>query len=98
MWPALNARRDQLVTAYNISPERGAVAPVLGAVFERTATYLGEETITVPAGTFETERASNGMFEVWVTKQDRILVRQLIRDRGLEFVLVEFASGPTASR
>lgn len=95
MWPALNARRDQLVTAYNVSPERGAVAPVLGSIFERTVSYLGEETIAVPAGTFATERASNGMFEVWVTKQDRILVRQLIRDRGLEFVLVELATGPT---
>jgi hypothetical protein len=96
MWPALNAKQDRRVSAYNISPARDAAAPVLGTLVERDVRYLGEEKITVPAGTFETERAANDLFEVWVTKPDRILVRQFLPSRGLEFVLVEMQSGTRA--
>jgi len=97
LWPVLNAKQDLRVTAYNISPARGAAAPVLGTLTERTAKYLGEEEITVPAGTFKAVHAANELFEVWVTIPDRILVRQLIKSRGLEFVLVEMTTG-TAPR
>lgn len=96
LWPVLNAKQDQRVTAYNVSPARGAMAPVLGTLTERTAKYLGEEEITVPAGTFKAARAANELFEVWVTIPDRILVRQLIRSRGLEFVLVEMTTGSSS--
>lgn len=93
LWPALNAKQDRRVTAYYVSPARGATAPVLGTLSERTAKYVGEETITVPAGTFKTDHVANDLFDVWVTIPDRILVRQLVKSRGLEFVLVEITTG-----
>ena len=80
--------------AYNISPVRNASAPVLGSLTEGVLTFVGEETITTPAGTFETLHMSNGFMDIWSTKEDRILVLQQIKGRGLEYVLVELETGP----
>ena len=79
--------------AYNISPIRNAAAPVLGSLAEGVLTFVGEERITTPAGTFETLHMSNGFMDVWSTKEDRILVLQQIKSRGLEYVLVELETG-----
>ena len=80
--------------AYNVSPVRDATAPVLGSLVEATVTFVGEETITTPAGTFETLHSSNGFMDIWSTKHDRILVLQQIKSLGLEYVLMELETGP----
>ena len=79
--------------AYNISPARNATAPVLGHLVEGTVKFIGEETIITPAGTFETLHSSNGFIDIWSTKEDRILVLQQIKSRGLEYVLMELETG-----
>ncbi len=94
VWGDYAPGEQKPMVAYNISPVRSATAPVLGSLFKATVTFIGEETITTPAGTFETLHSSNGFMDVWTTKEDRILVLQQIKDPGLEYVLVELETGP----
>ncbi len=94
VWGSYQPGETKPRVAYNISPVRNATAPVLGSLFEGTVTFIGEETITTPAGTFETLHSSNQFMDVWSTKEDRILVLQQIKDLGLEYVLVELETGP----
>lgn len=75
-------------TTYFISPIAGADGPVLGSLRKSTLTRVGEETITVPAGTFETIHYATGDLDVWAMKGDRILVRQ--RFKGEDYVLTEY--------
>ena len=75
-------------TTYFISPIPGADGPVLGSLRRATLTRVGEETITVPAGTFETIHYSTGDLNVWAMKGDRILVRQTFK--GEDYVLTEY--------
>ncbi len=75
--------------SYFISPPRGADGPVLGTLRALTTTRLGEETVTTPAGTFETIHYTNGPLDVWAMKGDRILVKQAYN--GQNYVLTEYA-------
>lgn len=75
-------------TAYFISPVRDGDGPVLGKIMRSTLTRVGEETITVPAGTFETIHYSTGALEVWAIKGDRILAKQTFR--GENYLLTEY--------
>lgn len=75
-------------TSYFISPPKDAPGPVLGKVTRSTLKRIGEETITVPAGTFETVRYSTGPLEIWAMKGDRILVKQTYF--GEDYVLTEY--------
>lgn len=79
---------EQPRPTYFISPTRGAAGPVLGSLRALTTTRLGEETITTPAGTFETVHYTNGPLEVWATKEDRILVKQTYNDQ--HYILTEY--------
>lgn len=75
-------------TAYFISPVRGEDGPVLGSILQSKLTRIGEETITVPAGTFDTIHYSTGALEVWAIKGDRILAKQTFR--GENYLLTEY--------
>lgn len=75
-------------TSYFISPVREGDGPVLGTVRQAELTRVGEETITVPAGTFETIHYNTGILDVWAMKGDRILVKQTFR--GESYVLTEY--------
>ncbi len=68
-------------------------SPFLGTILRGKVTYLGEERIEVPAGTFDTLHYRVSELEMWATKQDRILVRQRYAPLGTEYVLTEFESG-----
>ncbi len=94
MWGEFEPGEQKPLVAYNISPVRNASAPVLGSLVEGEVTFVGEETITTPAGTFETVHMASSFMDTWATKNDRILVLQQIKSRGLEYVLVELAAGP----
>lgn len=74
--------------SYFISPTRGADGPVLGSLRALTTTRLGEETVTTPAGTFDTIHYTNGPLQVWAMKGDRILVKQTYN--GQNYVLTEY--------
>ncbi len=56
--------------------------------FPITLEYVGRETITVPAGSFETEHYHFGKdTDVWITGADRIMIRHEYRASGTRFEL-----------
>lgn len=76
-------------TSYFISPVRDGNGPVLGKIRRAELTRVGEETITVPAGTFETIHYNTGILDVWAMKGDRILVKQTFR--GESYILTDYS-------
>lgn len=74
----------------------GDVAKALsGQVQPAEFEYLGEEQITVPAGTFNTTRVRmGGHSEIWVTGPDRLLVRYVWASIDRDYVLKTLATGP----
>ena len=90
-WYLAQGERDaegtHKATYYILGPTRDGSDMVRGSLGPATFQYLGEETITVPAGTFETERYLLTNIEMWITGEDRILVKQSIVDEDKEYVL-----------
>lgn len=80
---------DMQRTSYFISANRDGDGPVLGNISRPTLTRVGEETITVPAGTFETIHYSTGPLDVWAMKGDRVMVKQTFR--GENYILTEYS-------
>lgn len=76
-------------TYFNFNPVPTGEALVKGRLHPADFTYLGKETITVPAGTFETERYLLTNIEMWISGEDRILVKQAITDEDKEYVLTK---------
>ena len=75
-------------TSYFITPVRDGDGPVLGRIMRATLTRVGDETITVPAGTFDTVHYSTGELDVWAIKGDRVLALQTFR--GENYVLTDY--------
>lgn len=90
-WYLWQGQRDadgnHQATYYNFNPAADGSESVRGRLHPATFKYLGEETITVPAGTFETERYLLTNIEIWITGEHRILVKQAITDEDKEYVL-----------
>ena len=74
--------------SYYISPVRDAAGPVLGRLMTSRLTRVGEETITVPAGTFETIHYTSDTMDLWAMKGDRVMVRQVFSSR--EYILTDY--------
>lgn len=74
-------------TYFNLGPSPDGGSLVRGRLHPATFRYLGKETITVPAGTFETERYLLMNIEMWISGEDRILVKQALTDEDKEYVL-----------
>ena len=82
------SEREMARTSYFISPTREGDGPVLGKVVPATLTRVGEETVTVPAGTFDTIHYRTGMLDIWAIKGDRVLAKQIFR--GEHYLLTEY--------
>ena len=68
--------------------------PVLGSLSYMSFEVLGEETVTVPAGTFATTRYRlAGRTDVWVLLPDRIVVKMSNTGRGYDYLLTDLATG-----
>lgn len=80
--------REMARTSYFISPVKDGDGPVLGNVVRATLTRVGEETITVPAGTFDTIHYNTGVLDIWAIKGDRVLAKQTFR--GENYLLTEY--------
>ncbi|MDG2320367.1 MAG: hypothetical protein P8L79_08920 [Rhodospirillaceae bacterium] len=64
---------------------------VLCAINPIALEFLGMETLTVPAGTFDTEHYNFGEnTEVWVTGPDRVMIQHEYTVIGSRYQLVEF--------
>lgn len=80
--------KESARTSYFISPLKEGDGPVLGKVVRATLKRVGEETITVPAGTFDTVHYNTGVLDIWAIKGDRILAKQTFR--GQDYLLTEY--------
>ena len=64
---------------------------VMCALSERPLEFVGTEDITVPAGTFTTQRFRFGdSTELWVTGPDRVVVQHEYRAGGTRYQLTEY--------
>jgi hypothetical protein len=68
--------------------------PVLGSRLDQTWEFTGEEKITVPAGTFATERYRANDFDIWVTGPDRVLVKYVWDAFDREYLLETYEARP----
>lgn len=83
----------QTVSLYSIEASADVSKPVLGTVVSLSVEYVGDETIEVPAGRFETRRYKlAGMNDLWVHGPDRIVIRSDLPARGLRYVLTRLES------
>lgn len=84
-----DADGNHAATYFNFSPTPTGEAMVRGRLHPAQFQYLGTETVTVPAGTFEAERYLLMNIMMWISGDDRILVKQEITDEDKEYVLTK---------
>ncbi len=84
---------EQASKIYSLEASADVTKPPLGTLRDLAFKRIGEETITVPAGTFETIHYDLSGSQVWVTKQDRLMVRMINERFDRDYVLTEFMSG-----
>lgn len=78
----------QQISLYSVEAGADPAKPVLGTLVSLDIEFLGEETIEVPAGRFETRRYRlAGMNDLWVHGPERIVVKSELPARGLRYVL-----------
>ena len=58
--------------------------------------YHGQETVTVPAGTFAAEHYTfyDGRYDIWLWGPNRILIRYANFENGNEYRLTALETGP----
>ncbi|MDG2320331.1 MAG: hypothetical protein P8L79_08740 [Rhodospirillaceae bacterium] len=76
-------------TYFNFNPAPDGSALVKGRLHPATYEYFGTETVTVPAGTFATERYLLGNIDIWYYGEDRVLVKQSLRGDDKEYILTK---------
>jgi hypothetical protein len=95
-WHQLPVRKkrgqQQSTTLINLDTAKELNVPILARVQQQPWQWLGEEKVTVPAGTFTTQRYRSGESDVWVMGEDRILVRFLWPSLGSDYVLTKYST------
>jgi hypothetical protein len=80
---------------FNVGVAPDAREPLRGKLEDETAEWLGAETITVPAGTFETDHYRfRGTADMWITGPDRLVVRYATVQADREYVLTRLQARP----
>ncbi len=74
-------------TYFNLNPSPDGRALVRGRLHPATFRQLGHETISVPAGSFETDVYLLRNIKMWIAGADRILIKQSIVDEDKEYIL-----------
>jgi hypothetical protein len=73
---------------YLLNTDGDVAKPLSGQVQAAWFEYIGEEDVTVPAGTFKTTHVRMaGHSDIWVTGPDRILVRYVWAEIDRDYVL-----------
>lgn len=83
---------DQTSKIYSMEASADVTKPPLGTIRDLTFKLIGEETITVPAGTFDTIHYDLSGSQVWITKEDRLMIRMINERFDRDYVLTEFDS------
>ena len=84
---------EQTGMVYNIDSTPDPTKPAIGKLEPQALEYIGEETIEVPAGTFEAARFKIGIGDVWTTGPDNILVKFSWEQFDLEYLLDSYSTG-----
>lgn len=84
---------EQSSKIYSMEASADATKPPLGTLRDLAFKRIGEETITVPAGTFDTIHYDLSGSQVWITKEDRLMVRMVNERFDRDYVLTSFKSG-----
>jgi hypothetical protein len=85
---------EQTGSIYNIDSMPDLTKPTIGKLEPQALEFIGEETIKVPAGTFDaTHFLIGGVGDVWTMDPDSILVKFSWEQFGLEYVLASYSSG-----
>lgn len=89
-----NKPGHQTIDVYSTSPLWNGTTGPLGHMVKQRLTFVGNEEITVPAGTFQTGHFSFGGDEdpskashVWITGEHNILVKYDWPSYGMEYLL-----------
>ncbi|MFM8516696.1 MAG: hypothetical protein ACKODA_02260 [Nevskiaceae bacterium] len=86
------ARGVQTLNLYSVDAGADVTKPVLGTLLPLSVEYLGDERVTVPAGTFDAQRFRlAGLNDLWVYGPDRLVVKSELPRRGIRYVLVALA-------
>lgn len=81
----------QEISLFSLEAGSDVMKPVLGQIVPLKVERLGEESVTVPAGTFATTHYRlAGINDIWVTGPDLLVVKSEIPARGLRYSLIEF--------
>lgn len=84
----------QTMTVYDMDARAQAVSSMLGKMYDQILIYVGEESMTTPAGTFMVDHFKiDGEVDLYITGPDAILVRFLWRSSDREFVLTHLETG-----
>ncbi|MDX2143117.1 MAG: hypothetical protein SFV19_07160 [Rhodospirillaceae bacterium] len=93
------AKGPQKGTLYSVEATADNAKPPLGTPIPFEFERIGQEKVTVPAGTFDAVKYKlGGASEAWVLEQDKIMIRVLNAPRNLEYLLTEFKSGDNAKK
>lgn len=96
-WHTANADPNrsgvQDVALFSLEAGSDVTKPILGQIVPLKVERVGEESVTVPAGTFATTRYRlAGINDIWVTGPDLLVVKSEIPARGLRYSLIEFVT------
>lgn len=80
----------QNATWYNPDAASQSAGSILGKLEYNELEYIGEEELTVPAGTFIVDHFRVGSVDYYTTGPDKIMVRFLWSDAGNDYVLKTF--------
>ena len=78
------------INLYSLEASADIAKPIMGALVAMPCEIVGPENIETPAGSFDTMHYRlAGSSDLWVTGEDRILVRMIQERFDREYLLVE---------
>ena len=76
------------MTVYDMDAGAQAVSSMLGKVYDQTLTFIGEEEMTVTAGTFATDHFRiDDTVDLYITGPDALMVRFQLIPADRDYVL-----------
>ncbi len=84
----------QRITVYDMDARAQSVGSMLGKVYEQTLTYVGEDEVTTPAGTFKVDHFRvDDTVDFYLWGPESIVVRFVWHPQDRDYVLTKLESG-----
>ncbi len=91
LWQGAARAGDQSANIFIMEASADLTKPLIGSFVTMPFQWLGSETLTTPAGRFQTEHYSfGGLSDVWLAGEDRLLVKMVNNRRDSEYLLVDY--------